>query len=448
VVARHFEEVLLVERDRYPAGPGERPHTPQGAHVHVLLAGGFVALSRLFPQAPAWLDEIDCVEVDMTHHFRVAYDGRWIPRARSGIAVRTCTRSDVEYVIRRGVATCANVRVLEGCEALGLVGGERVQGVRVSRDGAEEELRADLVVDALGRSSPSVRWLEEAGLPRVEETVVDAGCVYSSAWFEPPAGIRDDWMGLGTLPSMPHDARMGLAVRYGAGRTMLCSTIGYGKPSAPRTHDEFVERMAPLCVPEIHRLLLASKPVSEIATHGNTRNRWRRFAQLRRFPDGLVVVGDAACSLNPRYAQGITVAALSADWLDRELSAAQSLDGFSLRFQRSLDRMLKVPWQTALMEDRLFVSSQSGQAPSFGQRLASAVSQRVLRTAFSDFDTYLRFMRVAHMLDSPATMLAPRTLARIAWGRAASSSADDAPGIQAEARVEPPHRAREATRPC
>jgi 2-polyprenyl-6-methoxyphenol hydroxylase-like FAD-dependent oxidoreductase len=309
-----------------------------------------------------------------------------------------------------------------------MVGRDRVRAVRVSRDGAEEELPADLVVDAMGRSSASVRWLEEAGLPRVEEIVVDAGIVYTSAWFEPPAGIRDDWTTLATLPSIPHDARMGIVVRYGASRPMLCSVVDYGKPTAPRTHGELVDRMAALCVPELHRLLLASKPVSALAVFGNTRNRLRRFGRLPRFPDGLVVIGDAACSLNPRYGQGMTVASLGADRLDRELSAARSLDGFSLRFQRSLDRMLLVPWQMALMEDRAWVSSLSGEARSLGQRLALAGSQRVLRTAFSDIGTYIRFMRVAHLLDSPVKMLAPRTLARIARGGSAGSVKDD-PGI-------------------
>jgi 2-polyprenyl-6-methoxyphenol hydroxylase-like FAD-dependent oxidoreductase len=191
--------------------------------------------------------------------------------------------------------------------------------------------------------------------------------------------------------------------------------------------------MATLCVPEIHRLLLASKPASDLAIFGNTRNRRRQFARLPRLPDRLVIIGDAACSLNPRYGQGMTVASLGADRLDRELSiisAARGLDGFSLRFQRSLDRMLTVPWQIALMEDRAWVSSLSGEARSFGQHLALAGSQRLLRTAFSDIDTYVRFMRVAHLLDNPAKMLSPRTLVRIARG-GDPGSAQDTPGIQA-----------------
>lgn len=435
VLARHFEEVTLVERDRYPDDPAAvRPHTPHGAHVHILLAGGLVALSRLVPDLSGWLDEMGRLPGDLTEHTRVAYEGRWLPKARSGIPIRTCTRSDVEHLLRRDVARRGNVRVLDEAKIEGLLGRERVLGARVSRGGAAEELTADLVADATGRASPSMKWLEDAGVRGVEELTVDAGITYTSAWFEPPAGIEDDWTALATLPSIPHDARMGVVIRFGSG-PMICSAVAYGKPAPPRTHDELVEGMARLSVPEVHRLLRASKPVTELISYGNTQNRWRRYGRLPWFPDGLVVLGDAVCSMNPRYGQGMTLAAMSAERLDQELSAyfdeRASLEGFPLHFQKRLERMLGVPWQIALMEDRAWVSSLAGTPPPLLQRIALAGSQRVLKTAFSDIDTYIRFMRVAQLLDAPTAMLSPKTLAKIAVGGGGGAAAEDSPAVGA-----------------
>jgi 2-polyprenyl-6-methoxyphenol hydroxylase-like FAD-dependent oxidoreductase len=433
VLSRHFEEVTLVERDRYPASSDVvRPHTPQGAHVHALLAGGLVAMSQLVPELPEWFDEIGIEAGDLTHHTRMAFDGRWLPRARSGIPIRTGTRSDVEFVLRRDLARRRNVRVVDEAKVEGLLGREKALGARVSRGGAEEEMGADLVVDAMGRGSPSARWLAEAGLPRVEERIVDPGIVYASSWFQPPADIDDDWKALVSLPSLPRQRRMTIIARFAPDR-MLCSVGDYGKPPPPRNHDELIARMGDVCVPQISRLLRASKPASEIAVYGNTQNRMRRFAHLPWLPEGLVILGDAACSLNPRYGQGMTVAALSAERLDKELSAyfaaRGSLKGFPHHFQKSLERMLTVPWQIALAEDRGWISFLSGSVPPLLQRITLKGFQRVLKTAMSDIDTYIRFMRVAQMLDGPATMLAPGTLAKIAMGGRPKGGQEDAPTV-------------------
>src|SRR5690348_146949 len=49
VLADHFASVILVERDRFPAGPEGRKGVPQGRHVHALLMRGRDILEDLFP---------------------------------------------------------------------------------------------------------------------------------------------------------------------------------------------------------------------------------------------------------------------------------------------------------------------------------------------------------------------------------------------------------------
>lgn len=420
VLARHFEHVLLVERDAYPDQPAVRPHAPQGAHVHVLLAKGLEILGRLVPDLGGWLDEMGLHEGDLTHHVRTAYAGNWLPKVRSGVPFRPCSRPEVEHLLRRDVRRRPNIEVLDDQKALGLLGERRVRGVRVSAGGAERDIDADLVVDAMGRASPSMRWLREKGAAPVREETVDAGVVYTSCLFEPRAPIDDDWMMMGVSAEVPHQPKLGALMRLGEGR-VLAAYVGYGKPRPPRTVDELVAATAHLSVPELHLLLRASRPASDVAVFGNTSNRFRHYGALPSFPDGVVSIGDAVCTLNPRYGQGMTVASLSADLLDGELTAHHrergGLDGFSLRYQKSLERALQVPWQMALMEDRLWVSTFSGEPPGLAERLLMSASARMVRAVFSDVEMFIRFIRVAHLLDSPARMLHPRVLAALARGR-------------------------------
>jgi 2-polyprenyl-6-methoxyphenol hydroxylase-like FAD-dependent oxidoreductase len=437
VLARHFEAVTLLERDEYPDEPAVRPHAAQGAHVHILLAGGLYTLSRLVPDLPRWLDEMGLREGDLTHNVRTASGDRWLPKVRSGVPIRPCTRPVLEHLLLRDVRRRPNVTVRAGCKVEDLVGARVARGVRVARGGATEEIEADFVLDAAGRGSPSARWLREAGIGPAPEEIVDAGVVYSSCWFEPPGDVDDDWTVLGLSPRFPDEPNVGAVMRVTPDR-MLCAVVGYGKPDPPRDPADFVARFEQFSVPEPGRLLRASRPISGVGVYGNTQNRFRHYGRLPSFVDRLAVLGDSLCALDPLYGQGMTVAALGAERLDRELDAYfrahGRLDGFSPHFQRAMESALRLPWQMAIMQDRLWVDHFAGRRPGALDRVAAMGSARLIRTVFSDVDAFVRFMRVAHMLDAPTKLLSPKMIAAVVRGGASGGIHVDPPRTGTSAR--------------
>ena len=428
VLASHFEQVTILERDRYAAEPSVRPHAPQGAHVHILLAGGLFTLTRLVPQLPTWLDEMGLPEGDLTHNMRVASGGAWLAKVRSGVPFRACTRPMLEHLLVRDVEARANVELWTDCTLTGL--GAVPGALEYTREGETQRLRADLIVDASGRSSRAPKWLVAAGAAPAAEEIVDAGVVYTSCTFEVAAPFADDWTLLATSPRVPDDPLVGALMRVGE-RRVLAALVCYGRPKPPTTVEAFVDQMRQVSVPELWQILRDATPVTDVVSFSGTRNRLRRFDAPGATVERCVVIGDALCSLNPRYGQGMTVAALGAEQLGLELErhwqGRGSLDGFAARFHAHMAEVLALPWKMALMEDELWVASLSGEALSLRQRLTGRATKLVLDRVFSDVDAFIAFMRVAHMLDAPTALASPRFLAALL--RRPGGRAVEAPGV-------------------
>jgi 2-polyprenyl-6-methoxyphenol hydroxylase-like FAD-dependent oxidoreductase len=70
---------------------------------------------------------------------------------------------------------------------------------------------------------------------------------------------------------------------------------------------------------------------------------------MRSTPKGLLVVGDAICSFNPIYGQGMTVAALEALVLRECLRRGQR--DLPQRFFRASAKQINAAWRTAVGSD-------------------------------------------------------------------------------------------------
>jgi 2-polyprenyl-6-methoxyphenol hydroxylase-like FAD-dependent oxidoreductase len=167
--------------------------------------------------------------------------------------------------------------------------------------------------------------------------------------------------------------------------------------------------------------LQRAQPLGEVAHHRVPSNRWRRYDKMRRTPDGLLVFGDAICSFNPIYGQGMTVAAIEATVLRECLRRGDH--GLPRRFFRASAKKVRVAWQTAVGSD-LALPEVVGPRP-LSMRITNAYLDRVMATAETDPTVAGQFMRVIGMIDPPARLLLPSILLRIA--RAKRSHRSDRP---------------------
>jgi 2-polyprenyl-6-methoxyphenol hydroxylase-like FAD-dependent oxidoreductase len=173
---------------------------------------------------------------------------------------------------------------------------------------------------------------------------------------------------------------------------------------------DFGEHLAPASA---LAALRDAEPLEEPAQYRVPSNRWRRYDKMNRVPDGLIVFGDAICSFNPIYGQGMTVASIEAIVL-RDCLRGGDHD-LPRRFFRDTAKKIRVAWQMAVGAD-LTLPDVVGQRP-LSMRITNAYMDRVLTAAEADPLVAEQFLRVSGMVDSPARLLRPSLMFRVARTR-------------------------------
>jgi 2-polyprenyl-6-methoxyphenol hydroxylase-like FAD-dependent oxidoreductase len=283
--------------------------------------------------------------------------------------------------------------------------------VRLGDGGAEETLAADLVVDTTGRGGRLPVWLIELGYlpPPEDELAVQLKYVTQSLRL-PPGGLGPEHQVIvGARPGRP----TGLAVMRCEQDRWMCTAFGYGHHHHPPTDRErLLEFLRPIVPARMHAALRDAEPLDEVRTYRFPANFRRRYDRLRRFPAGLLVMGDAMCSFNPIYGQGMTVAALEAVIL-RD-TVAQGDRDLARRFFRATKKPIDLAWQTASAGD-LALPEVAGPRP-LAMRVLNAFSARVMAAAEDDPVLSNQFLRVAVFVDSPGRLLRPSTVCRVLVG--------------------------------
>ena len=147
---------------------------------------------------------------------------------------------------------------------------------------------------------------------------------------------------------------------------------------------------------------------------------------IARFPEGFLVVGDAVCSFNPVYGQGMTVAAMEARTLDellRQRSGRDRLQGFARPFFKRVARVIDNPWQITVGEDFRYPETEGKKAP--GTDLLNAYIAGVHRATHSDPVVGEAFLRIVHLLEQPTSLFRPNILLRVARAHLGGRRAGD-----------------------
>jgi 2-polyprenyl-6-methoxyphenol hydroxylase-like FAD-dependent oxidoreductase len=435
VLADHFDKVTVLEQDALPQGPTARRGVPQANQPHVLLAKGCELLEGFFPGLTQELEREGAIDYDFGERAYLNFHGTQIPHFRAGVRILSSSRALLEWGVLRRLRALPRVELREGLTVTGLKGQGpgQVRGVQVRRAGSEalEELEADLVVDASGRGSHAPQWLEALGLGRPPETTVKAGLSYTTRWYRVPQNRcverAGDWVTIGMATQFPNRPLSGAISRV-EGDQMLVTVIVTGNQPPPEDEADFLRFAQRIPDPVFYDIVKDAEPISPLHKFRGGINRRRHYEQMKGWPQGLVVLGDAACTLNPVYGQGMTVAALSARLLGECMTEARGRGAplATQDFQKRLARVQLIPWLMATAEDALW---EAGPKATALQRFNYGLQQQLVSGLLSTVEGSLRFIHVLHMLSSPLTLAQPSTLFHAARGLRKQRASAAAPPV-------------------
>jgi 2-polyprenyl-6-methoxyphenol hydroxylase-like FAD-dependent oxidoreductase len=410
-----YGRVTIFERDQLPVAGKDRKAVPQGRHPHALLGSGRRAIEELLP---GFSDELVAAGglCATPREIRVVVAGHELTREAGGADALLASRPLIEGLVRQRVRALANVTARERCEVLEFLTSPdngRVTGVRVrsrSRERVEELVDADLVVAASGRAARVPAWLEALGYSRPDEERLPIDVMYVTRLVRlRPGAFADKVVLIGARPGLPR----GLFLVAQENQQWLVTPSGYGpEHHPPSDEDGYLEFIGTVAPPDVLAVIRDAEPVGDFVTHGFPANQRRRYERLKRFPDGLLVIGDAISNFNPLYGQGMSVAALEAIALRRCLERGGK--GLAKRFFRSATKIVDQAWELAVGGD-LGLPEVEGHRPLM-LRLSNAYVDRLLRVAEQDPMVATTFNDVCDLLARPTELMRPRILWRVLRG--------------------------------
>ncbi|HYO68636.1 MAG TPA: hypothetical protein VEU33_21395, partial [Archangium sp.] len=235
-------------------------------------------------------------------------------------------------------------------------------------------------------------------------------------------GLVVDWKMMTIAPKLPTEPRIAL-IQMIENDVLLMSVGGWHGVQPPMDDAGYVAFTRDLAQPHIYEVMKHAEPLGPIHVLRYSHNQRRHYERMPRFPEGLAPVGDAFCSFNPIYGQGMTTGALQAQALGE--CVRQGLAGASQRYRRQVGDILATPWSMATTGDLRFPHVEGKRPPAFA--LTNWYTDRFQELACHDEEALRTFVRVMQMVDEPTALFSPRMVLKVLTAKPTTAALERKP---------------------
>ncbi len=405
----HVDAVTIIDRDVPPDTPTPRKGVGQGTQAHALLDSGRRAIEALLPGIFDDLTAAGATRVDFGEGVRWYHAGTYKLQGPVGVEATVQSRPFLEHHIRQRVAADLRVTIRHGVRCVGLTRhGGHISGVKVQEaDGTQEHLPADIVILATGRGTQPEKWLGPIGVAPPPREAIPIGIGYASRVYERLPDVSVNQPALMSYATRSRSGRQAFAFRNEKGQ-VLVTTMGYHGDHAPADAEGFQQWLEGLESPDIARNTALGTAVSKVVlfrTPEQVRLHWHET----NLPEGLAILGDAACALDPVFGQGMSTAALQAHGLARLLAQGPFR---TARVQKMVFAKSRRAWFITSVEAARFPQSR----PHVGLPGVGVVHwflDRVFKACGYDRKVYAAFVQVLFLNKGASHLFRPDLLWRI-----------------------------------
>ena len=420
VLSDYYDSVTVIERDSLPNDAEYRNGTPQAHHLHTLLAEGQELLKKFFPNIEQDFEEYGAPYLRWGMDTATRLSTGWIDRFDTGIRSHVLSRVTLEWIIRQRVYAIPNVTFMTQQQVNHLVASadqSTITGVHITsrKDQSEQNLTADLIVDASGRGSKTPKWLQDLGYAAPQETIINSYLGYATRWYLLPEDASYSWTTI-LIQTIPKQGlNRGAGVFIVEGNRLVVTLAGANKDYPPTDDEEkFLDFAKSLASPIVYDIIKDLTPISPIYGYRRTENQFRHYEKLARMPQGFIVLGDAACGFNPIYGQGMTTAAIEAVELDQLLQQTdvRHLGDFSHQFQKQVAKAVNGAWLMATSEDLRYPETE-GPTPSIIDRATHRYMDMMLEVMPHDPILCTAFIKTMNLSTHPTSLFHPKYVFRV-----------------------------------
>lgn len=418
----HSVTVLEADTTAQPSTPLEaweawqRPGVAQFRQPHTLLSRFRMISDQELPGLTDDLLRAGCVSVD---HL----DSSSLPPTITDRASRpgddalrfvTGRRPVVESVIAAMAEATPNIVIRRGTKVGELITGSsdlpgvpHVAGVRTV---SGEDIRADLVIDAMGRRSAATEWIVNVRGRNPVEEGEDCNFVYFSRYFTGPQRPRR------MAPPVTPMGVFSILTNYADNDTWSI-TLFTSKNKAMRALRDTAafHRVVAACPRQAH--WIDGQPITPVLMMAGVLDRYRRFViDGQPVITGFAAIGDAWACTNPSAGRGLSVGLLQAQVLRNVVRRHINNPGvFSLEYDAETERQATPFFRNQIAADRARVAEMNAFEEGLPVPPPHPVMAKLLFAASEDADALRGVIELAMCLAFPQEVLSrPRIAAKLA----------------------------------